>query len=289
MSDLERIDGRTKLIGLIATPIGHSLAPVMHNMAYRKMGLNFAYIAFEVGNDQLDDAVTGMRALNVGGFNVSMPNKTKILPLLDEISPEAEFIGAVNTVVNESGKLIGYNTDGIGYTRSLTEVDFNFVGKKMTLMGAGGAATAVAIQTALDGIAEISLFNRDISPYSKAIEIANIINEKTKCKVNVYKLEDLNKLKEEIAGSDILTNATGVGMKPLEGQSLVPDTSWLRPDLVVSDVIYNPRKTRLLEQAESAGCKTLNGLGMMLWAGSKSFELFTGYKMPVDYVKENLF
>lgn len=289
MSDLERIDGRTKLFGLIATPIGHSLAPAMHNMSYRKTGLNCAYIAFEVGNDHLADVVTGLRALNLGGFNVSMPNKTKILPLLDEVSPAAEFIGAVNTVVNENGKLIGYNTDGIGYTRSLTEAGFNFVGKKMTLVGAGGAATAVAIQTALDGIAEISLFNRDVSPSSRAIEIADIINKKTKCKVNVYKLEDADRLKDEIAGSDILTNATGVGMKPLEGQSLIPDTSWLHPELVVSDVIYKPRKTRLLEQAESVGCEALNGLGMMLWAGSKSFELFTGQKMPVEHIKENLF
>ena len=289
MSDLGRIDGRTNLFGLIATPIGHSLAPAMHNMSFRKMGLNCAYMAFEVGNDQLEDVITGMRALKLRGFNVSMPNKTKILPLLDEITPAAQFMGAVNTVINENGKLIGHNTDGIGYMRSLTEAGVDFVGKKMTLMGAGGAATAVAVQGALDGIAEISLFNRNISPSSRAIKISEIINKQTNCRVNVYSIEDLDKLKEEIAVSDILTNTTGVGMKPFEGQSLIPDSSWLRSELVVSDAIYNPRKTKLLEQAESVGCKVINGLGMMLWAGAQSFEIWTGLKMPVEYVKEQLF
>src|SRR5699024_5418936 len=163
MSDLGRIDGRTKLFGLIATPIGHSLAPAMHNLAFQRMGFNCAYIAFEVGNDELEDVVTGMRALNLKGFNVSMPNKTKIQPLLDEISPAARFIGAVNTVVNENGKLIGHNTDGIGYIGTLTERGVDFVDKKMTLMGAGGAAKAVAIQEALDGVAEVRIFNRDVS------------------------------------------------------------------------------------------------------------------------------
>lgn len=292
MADLGRIDGRTKLLGLLATPIGHSLSPAMHNMSLRKLGLNYAYMAFEVGNEQLADVVTGMRALNVRGFNVSMPNKTKILPLLDELSPAAQFAGAVNTVVNEDGKLIGHITDGTGYMRSLKEAGVDVVGKKMTLMGAGGAATAIAIQAALDGVSEISIFNREDEYFQRAEKNAQIINEEMKevnCKVNVYRLEDHGRLKEEISTSDILTNGTGVGMKPLEGQSLVTDASWLRPELFVSDVVYIPRKTALLELAESVGCKTLNGLGMMLWQGAKAFEIWTGQEMPVEYVKEQLF
>jgi quinate/shikimate dehydrogenase len=292
MTDLGRIDGRTKLLGLLATPIGHSLSPAMHNMSLRKLGLNYAYMAFEVGNEQLADAVAGMRALNVRGFNVSMPNKTKILPLLDELSPAAKFAGAVNTVVNENGKLIGHITDGTGYMRALKEEGIDVVGKKMTLLGAGGAATAIAIQAALDGVREISIFNRDDEFFARAERNAQIINEEMQnvnCKANVYRLEDEEKLKEEIASSDILTNATGVGMKPLEGESLIKDASWLRSELIVSDVVYIPRKTKLLEIAESAGCKTLNGLGMMLWQGAKAFEIWTGQQMPVDYVKEQLF
>ncbi|MDR4945722.1 shikimate dehydrogenase [Neobacillus cucumis] len=292
MADLGRIDGRTKLLGLLATPIGHSLSPAMHNMSLRKLGLNYAYMAFEVGNQELADVVTGMRALKIRGFNVSMPNKTKILPLLDELSPAAQFAGAVNTVVNEDGKLIGHITDGTGYMRALKEAGIDFVGKKMTLMGAGGAATAIAIQAALDGVGEISIFNRDDEFFERAVKNAQIINEEIEginCKATVYRLEDLEKLKEEIESSDILTNATGVGMKPLEGQCLIPDPSYLRPDLIVSDVVYIPRKTRLLEMAETVGCQTLNGLGMMLWQGAKAFEIWTGQEMPVEYVKEQMF
>ncbi|MGM9943344.1 MAG: quinate/shikimate dehydrogenase, partial [Lysinibacillus sp.] len=260
MADQGRIDGRTKLLGLLATPIGHSLSPAMHNMSLRKLGLNYVYMAFEVGNEQLADVVTGMRALNVRGFNVSMPNKTKILPLLDELSPAAQFAGAVNTVVNEDGKLIGHITDGTGYMRGLKEAGVDVVGKKMVLMGAGGAATAIAIQAALDGVAEIAIFNRDDEYYARAEKNAHIINEEMKdvnCKATVHKLEDLDALKAAIAEADILTNGTGVGMKPLEDQCLIPDASWLRPELIVSDVVYIPRKTKMLEMAEGVGCKTI--------------------------------
>jgi shikimate dehydrogenase len=292
MADQGRIDGRTKLIGLIATPIGHSLSPAMHNMSFRKLGLNCAYMAFEVGNQQLPDVLTGFRALGLRGWNVSMPNKTKILPLLDELSPAAQFAGAVNTVVNEDGKLIGHITDGTGYVRGLKENGVDIKGKKMTLMGAGGAATAIAIQSAIDGASEIHIFNRDDEFYDRAVKNADIINNEIKdinCKATVNRLEDAELLKATIASSDILTNATGVGMKPLEGQSLIPDPSWLRPELIVSDVVYIPRKTKLLEMAESVGCKAINGLGMMLWQGAKAFEIWTGQEMPVEYVKEQMF
>lgn len=292
MADSGRINGRTKLIGLLATPIGHSLSPAMHNMSFRKLGLNYAYMAFEVGNEQLADVLTGFRALNIRGWNVSMPNKTKILPLLDEIAPAAQFVGAVNTVVNENGKLIGHITDGTGYVRGLRESGVDIKGKKITLMGAGGAATAIAIQCAIDGAAEIHIFNRADEFYDRAVKNTDIINNEIndiECKSTVNRLEDLDKLQESIANSDILINGTGVGMKPLEDQSLIPDTSWLRPELIVSDVVYIPRKTKLLEQAESVGCKTVNGLGMMLWQGAAAFEIWTGQEMPVEYVKEQMF
>ncbi|MEW9673024.1 shikimate dehydrogenase [Ammoniphilus sp. 3BR4] len=292
MSDLGRINGKTKLIGLLATPIGHSVSPAIHNTAFQKLGLNYAYLAFETGHDQLADVVTGMRALNVRGFNVSMPNKTKIIPLLDELSPAAHFANAVNTVVNEKGKLIGHITDGTGYMHSLSDAGVEFIGKKITLLGAGGAATAIAIQAALDGVAEISIFNKNDAFFERAVKNAEIINDQIKDangKANVYHLEDLDRLKEEIADSSVLINATSVGMKPFDGESLIPDASWLRPELYVSDIVYNPRKTKLMEQAESMGCRTSNGLGMLIWQGAKAFEMWIGQEMPVAYVQEQIF
>lgn len=292
MKELGRINGKTQLIGLFATPIGHSLSPTMHNLAFKKLGLNYAYLAFEVGNEQLEDVVKGMRALNVRGFNVSMPNKTKILPYLDELADSAKFSGAVNTVINDNGKFIGHSTDGMGYVRNLKEHGVDIVGKKMTLIGSGGAATTIAIQSALEGLSEISIFARNDEFYSKAVENMRIINEDMKhlnVKANVYHLEDIEKLREEIKTSDILTNGTGVGMKPLKGLSVIIDESMLRPDLIVTDVVYIPRKSKLIEQAEAAGAKAINGIGMMLWQGAMAFELWTGQSMPVEYIKEKMF
>ncbi|MCY8976553.1 shikimate dehydrogenase [Bacillus atrophaeus] len=290
--ELGRINGKTQLIGLLATPIGHSLSPTMHNLAFKKLGLNYAYLAFEVGNEQLEEVVTGMRALGVRGFNVSMPNKMKIIPYLDQLADSAKFSGAVNTVVNDNGTLTGHSTDGMGYVRNLKEHGVDIAGKKMTLIGSGGAATPIAIQSALEGLAEISIFARNDAFFEKAVENVRIINEDMKdsnCKANVYPLEDQETLRAEIASSDILANGTGVGMKPLEGLSVIEDVSMLRPDLIVSDVVYNPVKSKLLEQAEEAGCKTINGLGMMVWQGAMAFELWTGKEMPVAYINEQMF
>ncbi|AKL83503.1 AroE [Bacillus atrophaeus UCMB-5137] len=290
--ELGRINGKTQLIGLLATPIGHSLSPTMHNLAFKKLGLNYAYLAFEVGNEQLEDVVTGMRALGVRGFNVSMPNKMKIIPYLDQLADSAKFSGAVNTVVNDNGTLTGHSTDGMGYVRNLKEHGVDIAGKKMTLIGSGGAATPIAIQSALESLAEISIFARNDAFFEKAVENVRIINEDMKdsnCKANVYPLEDQETLRAEIASSDILANGTGVGMKPLEGLSVIEDVSMLRPDLIVSDVVYNPVKSKLLEQAEKAGCKTINGLGMMVWQGAMAFELWTGKEMPVAYINEQMF
>lgn len=175
----ERISGHTELIGLIATPIRHSKSPKMHNEAFAKLGLDYAYLAFEVGNEELEDAVKGFKALKVRGYNVSMPNKTVIGQYLDHLSPAAELCGAVNTVVNDNGELTGHITDGIGYMRSLKDAGIDVVGKKVTIVGAGGAATAIEIQMALDGVKELSIFNRRDEFWERAEQNVKNINEKT--------------------------------------------------------------------------------------------------------------
>ena len=285
----ERISGHTELIGLIATPIRHSSSPKMHNEAFAKLGLDYAYLAFEVGTEQLEDTIKGFRAMNIRGCNVSMPNKTVVHKYLDKLSPAAELCGAVNTVVNDNGVLTGHITDGIGYMSALKDAGIDIIGKKMTIVGAGGAATAIQVQAALDGVSEISIFNRKDEFYANAEQTVKKLREKTNCIVNLYDLSDLNKLKEEISTSVILTNATGVGMKPLEGQTYIPDPSFLREDLIVSDIVYSPRETALLKMAKEAGCKkTMNGLGMMLFQGAAAFEMWTGKPMPIEYMKEIL-
>lgn len=285
----ERITGHTELIGLIAYPIRHSKSPTMHNEAFKKLGLDYAYLAFEVDNDTLEDTVKGFRAMKVRGWNVSMPNKTVIGQYLDHLSPAAELCGAVNTVVNDNGVLTGHITDGIGFMTGLKESGVDVIGKKMTIAGAGGAATAIEIQAALDGVKEISIFNRKDEFWARAEQNVKNINEKTSCKATLYDLADHEALRREIEESYIFINATGVGMKPLEGQMVIPDASYLRKDLIVADTVYMPRTTKLLETAKEVGCqKAINGEGMMLYQGAAAFKMWTGQDMPVDHIKDVL-
>lgn len=283
-----QITGHTELIGLMAYPIRHSQSPATHNAAYEKLGLDIVNLAFEVDAPELEDAIKGLRALKLRGSNISMPNKTIVHKYLDEVSPAARMCGAVNTIVNKDGYLIGHNTDGIGYVQSLKDNGIDPSGKKVTIVGSGGAATAVQIQSALDGVGEMSIFARDDSYLKNALDTVEKINKNTDCKASFYPLEDLDKLKEEIAESYLFTNATGVGMKPLEGQTYIPDASFFRPDLIVTDVIYSPHETEMLKMARHAGCKTMNGQGMMLFQAIAAIELMLGERVDSEYMKEKL-
>ena len=288
----ERLTGHTLLISLIATPIRHSMSPTMHNEAFAKLGLDYAYLAFEVGNNELKDTVQGIRALGIRGSNVSMPNKQAIIPYLDEVSPEASLIGAVNTVTNIDGKghLVGYNTDGIGAMEALKDEGVEVKDQIITLTGAGGAGTAIAIQAAFDGAKELRIFNINDAVFENAKDTACKINENTDCRATVTDLADQESFKKSIAESSIYIDATGVGMKPLEDMSLITDPSMIRSDLVVFDVVYSPRETKLLKFAKEHGAKkAINGLGMMLYQGAAAFKLFTGEDMPVNYIKDLLF
>lgn len=288
----ERLSGHTLLISLIATPIRHSLSPKMHNEAFAKLGLDYAYLAFEVGNEELADAVQGIRALGICGSNVSMPNKQAIIPYLDEISPAAELVGAVNTVVNKDGKghLVGHVTDGTGAVRALAEEGVDIKDQIITLSGAGGAGTAIAVQLGLDGAKEVRIFNQKDAAFANAEKTVEKINSRTQTKASLTDLADQEAFKKSIAESSIYIDATGVGMKPLEDMSLITDPEVIRPDLVVFDVVYSPAETKLLKFAKEHGAKkAINGLGMMLYQGAEAFKLFTGEDMPVDYIKDLLF
>lgn len=283
-----QITGHTELIGLMAYPIRHSQSPATHNAAYEKLGLDIVNLAFEVDAPELEDAIKGMRALKLKGSNISMPNKTIVHKYLDEISPASRLCGAVNTVVNQDGHLIGHITDGIGYMQSLKDNQIDPIGKKVTIVGSGGAATAVQIQAALDGVSELSIFARDDQFKENAVKTVEKINSNTDCKAVFYPLEDLNLLKAEMDTSYLFTNATGMGMKPLEGQTYIPDSSFFRPELIVTDVIYSPHMTRMLEMAKEAGCKIMNGQGMMLFQAIAAIELMLGQRVDSEYMKEKL-
>lgn len=280
------ITGHTELVGLFATPIRHSGSPAMHNEAFGKVGLDLVYLCFEVGLEDLEDAIRGFRAMKLVGANVSMPNKRAVGQYLDALSPAAELCGSVNTIVNKDGFLTGHITDGTGYTESLRDFGLTVEGKKYTVLGAGGAGTAIAIQLALDGAKEISIFNIRDEFYANGAATVEKINSRTNCRAALFDLDDKALLKKEIESSAVLAQATRVGMKPMEGQSVVPDASFFRPGLVVTDAIYSPAETEFLRMAREAGCRTMNGLPMMLFQGAASFKLWTGKEMPIEHMKE---
>ncbi len=286
---MKEITGHTRLTGLLGSPVSHSISPMMHNESFKQLDLDYVYVAFDVGAEDMKTAVEGLRTLNVRGFNVTMPGKHVMTTLCDKLSPAAEIIGAVNTVVNENGILTGYTTDGVGYMRALKEAGYDMIGKKMTLLGAGGAATAIFVQAALDGVREISIFRRRNSNWDKSLETVKLLNERTSCKVNLYDIDDASLLRREIMDSDLLTNGTSIGMEPHADQSIITDATMFHKNLIVSDVIYNPRETKFLRLAREAGCVTLNGLDMLLYQGAESFRLWTGQDMPVDIIKEKYF
>lgn len=284
-----QITGHTRLTGLLGSPVAHSISPMMHNEAFNQLGLDYVYLAFDVGTDKLETAVEGLRTLNVRGFNLTMPDKNLMCSLCDKLSPAAEIIGAVNTVVNDNGVLTGYTTDGTGYMRAVEDAGYNIIGKKMTLLGAGGAATAILVQAALDGVSEISVFNVRDDFFARAEKTVADLNERTNCKVKLFDFDDPHILKREISESAILTNGTSVGMSPNTDACIIKDTSAFHKDLIVSDVIYNPKETKLLRLAREAGCPTFNGLYMLLYQGAEAFRLWTGEEMPIPIIKEKYF
>lgn len=283
------IRGTTRLTALLGHPVAHSISPLMHNEAFSLLGLDFAYLAFDVAPADLKTAVEGLKAVNIRGFNLTMPHKTAIMEYVDELTTASRLCGAVNTVINENGKLIGHTTDGAGYMQSAADAGFQLKGKTMTLLGAGGAATAICTQAALDGVKEIHIFKRNNASFPRTVAFAQKVTRDTGCTVRVYDMADQTQMKKSLEASAILTNATNVGMEPETDKSLIYDRSWFRPDLIVSDIIYHPKETLLLRLAREAGCPTMNGMYMLLFQGAASFECWTGQKMPVEEIRRKYF
>lgn len=271
------ISGRTRVCGIIGDPIEHTMSPAMHNAAFQKLGLDYVYVAFRVSQEELSRAVEGMRALDIRGFNVTIPHKVAIMPLLDKLDPLVEKIGAVNTVVNDDGLLTGYNTDATGFLRALLEKGIEPKGKDIVILGAGGASRGISFILAQRG-ASIVLMNRNAR---RAEDLAQRISQKG---VRAMALNEKN-LAVALERADILVNTTSVGMIPDVNETPVP-ARLLRRGLIVSDIVYNPIRTRLLKEAEAAGAETVGGIDMLAWQGALAFEKWTGRKAPFYLMRE---
>jgi shikimate dehydrogenase len=282
------ITGKTRLISLLGSPVSHSRSPGMQNGVFEALGLDYVYVAFDVGLDGLADAIQGMRVMNFRGSNVTMPLKKAVCQYLDRLTPAAELAGAVNVIVNDDGVLTGHISDGEGYMLSLKDAGVPYAGRKMTLLGAGGAATAVAIQAAMEGVRAISIFNHKDEFYASGEKTAADLRDRWGCEARMFDLGNMQQLKAEIASSDILINGTPIGMEATVDQSIIPDASYFHPGLVVTDLIYVPEETRLLKMARAAGNRTVSGLGMQLFQAVPAFRLWTGQDMPIQIAKDIL-
>lgn len=262
-----RIDSKTKIYGLLGHPVGHSLSPIIHNAAFEYMYLNCIYEVFDVSPENLGDAINGIKALNVKGFNVTIPYKELIMRYLDNISEEAKKIGAVNTVINENGRLKGCNTDGYGFIEAIADAGEKIIGRNIVIIGAGGAAKAVGISLAMNGVNSIIIANRNLE---KALSLSNYINNEYHISCTHCTIDNLDVI-EDI---DILINATSVGMYPNTGESPVKEKVVTKSKFVY-DLIYNPEETLFLKYAVTNGIKCSNGLGMLVNQANHAFKLWT--------------
>jgi shikimate dehydrogenase len=274
------ISGKTSVCAIIGDPVEHSLSPVMHNAAFKKLELNFVYVAFAVTTRELKTAILGAKSLGLRGLNVTMPHKNEVMNYLDEVDATAKAIGAVNTVLNNNGILIGYNTDGVG---AMIALQYNGVypkEKKLVLLGAGGAAKAIAYQAAQD-VDELVILNRTAD---KAKKIAEALQNSFGKQVKSGNLSS-KVLKEELKEANILVNATAVGMHPDVNSSPVP-SSLLRDDLCVMDIIYHPLETKLVTDAKAMGAKVISGVEMLIYQGAVAFKIWTNCSAPVEVMRK---
>jgi shikimate dehydrogenase len=274
------ISGKTKVCGVIGDPIEHTLSPIMHNAAFNSLNLDYVFLAFKVKHAEVENAVNGMRALNIRGLNVTMPHKTPVLKFLDRTDLSAQIINSVNTILNRDNKLFGFNTDGVGALKALRENGVELKGRKVLLLGAGGAARAIAYTMAKEAD-ELAVLNRSLKP---AQELAKLL-EKTANKKIVSGSLSPKEIEQNLQDSDVLINATSVGMKPKSEESPVA-SKLLRPNLAVMDIVYNPIETKLAKDAKAAGAKVVSGVEMLIYQGAASFEIWTGKSAPVDVMRQ---
>ncbi len=275
-------DCKKKIVGLIGWPVSHSLSPKMHNTAFRHLGLDFSYRLFPTKPKNLKKTIEMIRSKKIKGANVTIPYKEKIIKYLDKIDKKAGMLGAVNTILNIEGKLIGHNTDVDGFITSLRkEGNFNPQGKTVFLIGCGGVGKAIAVTLAKSKIKNIFLLDKDIK---KSKELYSLIRANERIPVSMIFPENKGRIKKAISNSELLINATPVGMKKAKH---VINPKFLHKNLFVYDVVYN-RKTELLKEAKKRKLRCLGGLEMLIYQGAKAFEIWTGKKAPIDVMRKAL-
>ena len=284
----QRIKGTTGLLALIGSPVGHSGSPAMYNFSFQYHNLDYAYMAFDIKEDQVPAALDAMRLFKMRGCNVTMPCKTCVGQYLDELTPAAELMGAVNTVVIKDGKSIGHNTDGAGFVENLRRHGFDPEGKVVTIVGAGGAGSAIFTQLALDGVACVNVFNLKDDFWAATRERVVDLSHKTGVPMVLNDLDNKEQLARAVKNSQLFINATRVGMPPLDNECTI-DEEMLHDNLFVADTVYDPRETKLIKMAKAHGLETAPGIEMLLQQAALGEKIWFDIEMPTDYIEEKYF
>jgi len=274
------ITGKTRVCGVIGEPIEHTLSPLMHNAAFETLRLDYVFLAFRVKPAEVESAANGMRALNIRGLNITMPHKSTIIKHLDRVDLSAQIVNSVNTVLNKENLLFGFNTDGVGALKALKENGVELKGRKVLLLGAGGAARAIAYTMAKEAD-ELAVLNRTVK---QAQALAKLLEKSFNKKISTGSLSPTD-IQSNLKDSDILINATSVGMKPRAEESPVP-LKLLRSNLAVMDIVYNPLETKLAKDSKAAGARVVSGVEMLIYQGAASFELWTGKSAPIEVMRQ---
>ena len=275
-----KIKGSTNIVGLIGHPVEHSFSPPMHNAAFDELGMDYAYVAFDVNPQDLQSAIEGAKSLNIKGFNVTIPHKIEVMQFLDEIDEVAELIGAVNTI--DFKDLKGYNTDGIGAVRAIEEVT-SIKNKNVIVAGAGGSSRAISFYLAKYGAESITILNRNVE---KAQALAGDVSDSAL--INDVKADSISEISNHLIDADILVDTTPIGMHPNINDEPIALAGDMDENLVVFDAVYNPNETVLLKEAIKAGAKPVYGIKMLLYQGAESFKIWTGRDAPVDVMEKAL-
>lgn len=276
-----------KYLCLLGHPVGHSLSPRIYNTASANLGLDYKFDAIDIESKDARSAVDTIRAFGIKGCCLTMPLKQAVVPYLDELSETSKLCKSVNCIVNEGGKLVGHTTDGRGFMDALKSHGINLTGHSISVLGAGGAAKPIIIEAAKSGLRHISVFKRKGAGFDEVVAFAKEVNKISSCQVSVHDFADEEDFMSCLSASNLLCNATNVGMGEGNNESPVP-THLLSRDLITIDIIYNPLETRLLREAKAAGAKTMNGVPMLLYQAAFNYKMWTGHDMPVDAVKKEL-
>lgn len=273
IANLHDVSGDTRLFAVFGSPIAHSLSPLIHNTSFKHLGIDAHYEAFDVPAERIGEAMSAVRDYGIAGCNLTMPLKRIVLPYLDGLSPAAEMIGAVNTVVREGERLIGHNTDGAGMTRAITEAGGTIEGARVVVAGAGGAALAICAQLGLEGAAHVSVLKRANDTFAQAQSEIERLSRLTGCPMSLVDWNDGQTVAEEVSRADIIINATPIGMGEDSDSSILP-ANLLQPRHYIADAVYHPRNTRLLREARERGATPVEGIGMLLWQALLAEELW---------------